>query len=343
MKQIKNTLFVTTEDIYLTLDRENVVAKQKDEIRGRFPLHTLSHIVMFSYAGASPSLMGTCAQKGVSLAFCTPQGRFLARVNGMATGNVLLRRDQYRIADDPERAVPIVRNIIEGKICNQRHVLQRTKRDHGLRVDGAKLKDAIDELQLISANLRTHTGIDELRGGEGAAAAVYFGVLDELFLQDTDTFYFKERTRRPPLDPVNALLSFLYALLSHECASALECAGLDSYVGLLHKDRSGRQSLALDLMEELRPCFADRLAATMINNRIVQRMHFDFQESGAVLLNDEGRKRVLQQWQNKKKEKIQHPYLQEKMQWGIVPHTQAQLLARHIRGDLDGYPPFIWK
>lgn len=319
------------------------MAKQKEEICGRFPLHTLSHIVMFSYAGASPSLMGACAQKGVSLAFCTPHGRFLARVNGMATGNVLLRREQYRIADNPKYALPIIRNIVEAKICNQRHVLQRTKRDHELRVDSAKLTYAINQLQLILANLHTHAGIDELRGGEGAAAATYFGVLDELFLQDPDTFYFRERSRRPPMDPVNALLSFLYVLLSHECASALESVGLDSFVGFMHKDRAGRKSLALDLMEELRPCFADRLTATLINNRTVQRGHFDFQESGAVLLNDEGRKRVLKQWQDKKKEKIKHPYLQEKIQWGLVPYIQAQLLARHIRGDLDGYPPFIWK
>lgn len=342
MKQIRNTLFVTTPDVYLTLEGENAVAKQENEIRGRFPLHALMQIVTFSYAGASPALMGACAARGIGLAFCTPRGRFLARVTGMSIGNVLLRHEQCRLADDPSRSLPIVRNMILGKIYNQRRTLDRTRRDHAMRANVEALRAASETLKILAEQVSTCETFPALRGLEGAAAAEYFDVFDELFLQDPDTFFFHGRSRRPPRDPVNALLSFLYMLLAHDCASALEAAGLDASIGFMHVDRPGRKSLALDMMEELRPCLADRMTATLVNNRIVQKGHFDKQESGGVLLNETGRKHVLKHWQDRKREEIRHPYLDEKVHWGLVPYVQALLLARHMRGEMDGYPAFLW-
>lgn len=343
MKQLLNTLFVTSEDIYLALDGENVVAKRGDDIAARYPLHTLQEIVTFSYAGASPALMGVCADKGIGLAFCTPRGRFLARVSGENNGNVLLRRQQYREADDDRSACRIARNMIFGKLYNSAHSIARSCRDNGLRVDVPALRNAEDILKDLYLQVRACTDTETLRGLEGVGAATYFGVLDHMILGQKDVFSFAQRSRRPPLDPVNAMLSFAYSLLTHDCASALESVGLDAYVGFLHKDRPGRSSLALDLMEELRPCLADRFVLTLINNRILSAKDFDYQESGAVLLTDAGRKVFLKQWQERKKEKITHPYLDEKLAWGMVPYAQALLLARYLRGDLDEYPPFLWK
>lgn len=343
MKQLLNTLFVTSEDIYLALDGENVVAKRGEDVAARYPLHTLQEIVTFSYAGASPALMGACADKGIGLAFCTPRGRFLARVSGENNGNVLLRRQQYREADDDRSACRIARNMIFGKLYNSAHSIARTCRDNGLRVDTSALRNAEDILKNLYPQVRACTDTETLRGLEGVGAAAYFGVLDHMILGQKDTFSFAQRSRRPPLDPVNAMLSFAYSLLTHDCASALESVGLDAYVGFLHKDRPGRSSLALDLMEELRPCMADRFVLTLINNRVLSAKDFDRQGSGAVLLTDTGRKTFLKQWQERKKEKISHPYLDEKLAWGTVPYAQALLLARYLRGDLDEYPPFLWK
>ncbi len=343
MKQMLNTLFVTSEDLYLSLDGENVVANRGKEAIARYPLHTLSGILCFSYAGASPALMGACAQRGISLAFCTPRGRFLARVAGETSGNVLLRRTQYRMADDPSESCRIARNMIFGKVYNARWGIERTRRDHGLRVDDARLADASAHLQTLLPQIEAETSLDSLRGLEGAAATVYFGVFDERILGKKPLFSFHTRSRRPPLDPVNALLSFAYSILANDCAAALESVGLDSYVGFLHRDRPGRTSLALDLMEELRPCLADRFVLTLLNNRMFDKRDFLFQENGAVLLQDNGRKRFLEQWQKRKRETLTHPYLQEKMPWGLLPYVQALLLARCLRGDLDAYPPFLWK
>lgn len=343
MKQLLNTLFVTSEDIYLALDGENVVAKRGDDIAARYPLHTLQEIVTFSYAGASPALMGACADKGIGLVFCTPRGRFLARVSGENNGNVLLRRQQYREADDDRSACRIARNMIFGKLYNSAHSIARTCRDNGLRVDVSALRNAEDILKDLYPKVRTCTDTETLRGLEGVGAATYYGVLDHMILGQKDVFSFTQRSRRPPLDPVNAMLSFAYSLLTHDCASALESVGIDAYVGFLHKDRPGRSSLALDLMEELRPCLADRFVLTLVNNRVLSARDFDYQESGAVLLTDAGRKTFLKQWQERKKEKITHPYLDEKLAWGMVPYAQALLLARYLRGDLDEYPPFLWK
>lgn len=343
MRQLLNTLFVTSEDIYLSLDGENVVANRAGEAVARYPLHPLQSIVSFSYSGASPALMGACAQRDVSLAFCTPRGRFLARVCGPTQGNVLLRRMQYRVADDPTQSCRIARNMIFGKVSNARRSIERTRRDHALRIDDERFAAVSAQLQGLLPQIAVETSPESLRGLEGAGAAVYFGVLDDMILQGKETFYFRERSRRPPLDAFNAMLSFAYSLLTHDCASALESVGLDAYVGYLHRDRPGRESLALDLMEELRPCFADRFVLTLVNNRVLNRSDFSAQESGAVLLTDAGRKKFLQKWQERKKETITHPFLEEKMPWGLVPYLQSLLLARHLRGDLDEYPPFLWK
>lgn len=343
MKPLLNTLFVTSEDLYLTLDGENVVANRGKEMVARYPLHTLQNIVSFSYAGASPALMGACAKRDVGLAFCSPRGRFLARVGGESRGNVLLRRAQYRAADDPSQSCRIARSMIFGKLHNARWSIERTKRDHGLRVDCGRLDAASRRIQGLLEPVLEETDLDSLRGLEGIGAAAYFEVLDEMILSGKEEFFFHERSRRPPLDRVNALLSFAYSLLAHDCASALEAVGLDSYVGFLHRDRPGRISLALDLMEELRPCLADRFVLTLINNRVVKASDFLSAENGAVLLTDDGRKAFLQRWQERKREQLTHPYLEEKLPWGMVPYAQALLLARYLRGDLDGYPPFLWK
>lgn len=343
MRKLLNTLFVTTEDAYLTLDGENVVISRNKQELGRFPLHTLSGILSFTYAGASPGLMGACARHGVSLTFCTPNGRFLARSVGEQNGNVLLRRTQYRQADGEEQSCAIARNMIYGKLYNARWSLERTKRDHSLRVNVSKLQSAIDLLKEQCTLALEETSLDTLRGREGTGAKAYFGVFNELILQNKEEFHFFERTRRPPLDNVNALLSYAYSLLSHDCASALEGVGLDAYVGFMHGDRPGRASLALDLMEELRPCFADRFVLYLINNRMLDGADFEHSDSGAVYLTQNGRKRMLQAWQERKRDVITHPYLKEKIPWGLVPYVQSLLLARYLRGDLDAYPPFLWK
>lgn len=343
MKHLLNTLFILSEDVYLSLDGENVVANRDKQIVARYPLHTLQSIVTFSYAGASPALMGACAQRQIGFALCTPSGKFLARVCGSSAGNVLLRRAQYRAADDPAQSCLISRTIIFGKLYNARWSIERTRRDHALRVDEERLSHASRKLRDLLPQVSAETSPDRLRGLEGVGANAYFEVLDDMILRDKETFRFQGRNRRPPMDAINALLSFAYSLLAHDCASALESVGLDSYVGFLHRDRPGRTSLALDLMEELRPCMADRFVLTFINNRMIHASDFHQTESGAVLLTDAGRRTFIKSWQEKKKETLTHPFLNEKLPWGMIPYIQALLLARHLRGDLDAYPPFLWK
>ena len=343
MRQLLNTLFVTSEDIYLSLDGENVVASREHQEAARYPLHTLSGIVSFSYPGASPALMGACAERGISLAFCTPRGRFLARIAGSTSGNVLLRRAQYRTADELSASCRIARSMIFGKVYNARWSIERTCRDHAMRVDTETLKAASAKLKALLPQVQTETDLGSLRGLEGAGAAIYFDVFDRLILNHKDVFSFTGRSRRPPLDPCNALLSFAYSLLANDCAAALEAVGLDSYVGFLHTDRPGRQSLAADLMEELRPCFADRFVLSAVNLGRFSAKDFEVQENDAVYLSENARKTFLQGWQEKKREEIRHPYLEEKLSWGMVPYAQALLLARYLRGDTDDYPPFLWK
>lgn len=343
MRHLLNSLFVTLEDSYASLDGENIVVSVGKNEVGRFPLHILESIFLFSYAGASPALMGKCSQNHINLAFLTPRGKFLCRTTGMSSGNVLLRREQYRISDDEEHSCLVARNFIFGKISNSRHVLNRTKRDHEHRIDIDRFTLSSEQLKRMLVDVLATTYLDSLRGLEGAAATIYFNCFDEMILRNKVDFKFESRNRRPPLDRVNALLSFVYTMLGNDCASALEAVGLDAYVGFLHRDRPGRTSLALDMMEELRPCIADRFVLTMINNRMISGDDFERQENGAVWLTIDGRKKVQKEWQNHKQEVIIHPFLKEKIKWGLVPYVQALLLARYIRGDSDGYPPFLWK
>ena len=343
MRRLLNTLFVTSEDVYLSLDGENVVANREKQQIARWPLHTLQGIVCFSYSGASPALMGACAERDIDLSFCTPHGRFLARTAGITGGNVLLRREQYRIADDPLRSCLIARNMIFAKLYNARWSIERTLRDHSMRVEEPELRSSIETIRPLLKQTLEAESPDVLRGLEGGGAKAYFSVFDQMILRDKEQFFFRGRSRRPPMDNVNAMLSFTYSLLANDCAAALESVGLDAYVGVMHRDRPGRESLALDLMEELRPCFADRFVLSLINNRILRPTDFLKEENGAVRMNGDARKQLLKAWQERKKEQISHPYLHEKLPWGLVPYVQALLLAHHIRGDLDAYPPFLWK
>lgn len=346
MRRHLNTIYVTTENAWLRKDGANVVVEADGAERGRVPMHLLEGIVCFGRPGASPALMEACAQGGVALSFLTPQGKFLARVEGPRTGNVLLRRTQYRVADDPARAVPIVRGIVAAKATNQRSVLHRALRDHGAEMsdnDRVDIAAAMQRLARIAASAAAANDVAVLRGMEGEAAQLYFGVFNAMIRSDKADFVFHGRSRRPPLDRINALLSFLYAMLGHDCRSALEGVGFDPQVGVLHADRPGRASLALDLMEEFRPVMADRLALTLVNRGQLKASDFRVDDGGGVSLTDDGRKAVLVAWQDRKKRELRHPFLGEAMPLGLVPHMQAMLLARHLRGDLDGYPPFVWK
>lgn len=343
MRHLLNTLFVTSEDAWLSLDGENVVVNRDKTAVARFPLHNLQQIICFSYSGASPALMGACAQRDIGLTFCTPRGKFLARTSGLSRGNVLLRREQYRIADDPARSCQIARSMIFGKVYNARWSIERTYRDHKMRIDEQKFRTVSEELKVLLPQILDVPDNDTLRGLEGVAASGYFKLFDDMLLRNKEDFFFHGRNRRPPLDNVNAMLSFAYSLLANDCASALESVGMDAYVGFLHRDRPGRTSLALDLMEELRPCMADRFVLTIVNNAIMSQDDFFREESGAVRMTDVGRQKFLKQWQQRKQDTITHPYLEEKIPWGMVPYVQALLLARYLREDMDAYPPFLWK
>ena len=342
MKHLLNSLFVMTEEAYLSLENENVIVNMDGRVAGQFPLHTLEQILYFGYKGASPALMGACADAKGGLSFFKPSGRFLAKVCGPKHGNVLLRKEQYRISDSEEQSCQVARNFVVVKIFNARSVLERAKRDHALCIDTDRIMTISKGLIQEARSAKECKSLELLRGIEGTAAKEYFSVFNELILQNKDWFSFSGRIKRPPKDPVNALLSFAYTILANDCASALEGVGLDAYVGFLHRDRPGRVSLALDLMEELRSIYADRFILTLINNRILTPQNFEVQEDGAILLDKEGRKRFFSEWQERKKETITHPYLNEKMPWGLVPHIQALLLSRYIRGDLEAYPAFLW-
>lgn len=343
MRKLLNTLYVMTENCYLTLDGENIVIQDGEKILGRFPLHTLENITCFTYKGASPALMGACAERRIGMSFFSPRGAFLARTVGKEYGNVLLRKEQYRISDDNSRSIAYARNMIVGKVFNGRWSIERTLRDHAYRVDAEKLKQISNILHDTLPKIDGAHELDELRGIEGKAAEQYFSVFNDMILNQKDDFAFTTRNRRPPCDNINTLLSFAYTVLAGDCANALSSVGLDPYVGFMHGDRPGRASLALDLMEELRPILADRFILTLVNTKAIQAVHFERQKDNAVLLNADGRKIFFNAWQNHKRETITHPYLKEKIEWGLVPYAQALLLARTIRGDVDEYPPFLWK
>lgn len=343
MKKLLNTLYISSENSYLSLDGENVVIYEEKSEIGRVPLHNLEGIVSFGYRGTSPALMGACAERNISLCYLTPQGKFLARVSGRIKGNVVLRQQQYASCREEEKSLEIAKNCIIGKVYNARWVLERALRDHSMQIDTERVKNASEYLKNSLNLIRSSETKEQLRGYEGEAASIYFGVFDELILQQKKDFSFQGRSKRPPQDNVNALLSFVYTLLTNTIISALETVGLDPYVGYLHTDRPGRASLALDMIEELRAVLADRFVLSLINKKIVSGKNFSKKENGAVLMDDDLRKRVLTEWQNKKKEVITHPFLKEKVEWGMVPYVQAMLLARYLRGDLDGYPVFLWK
>jgi CRISP-associated protein Cas1 len=306
------------------------------------PIHGVRGIVAFGQVGISPPLLGYCGERGVTVSWFSEHGRFLARAEGPVSGNVLLRRAQYRASDSAERAASIARSVVIGKVLNQRSVLRRALRDHGdalPEIDRALVEQAADHLDRVLTGLSKDLGLDRVRGMEGDSAHVYFGAFPKLLLEPR--FQFNERVRRPPTDPVNALLSFIYALLTHDARSALEGVGLDPAVGFLHRDRPGRPSLALDLVEEFRAWFADRLALTLINRRQLAPGDFAVLEGSSVRLTDAGRRTVLVAYQNRKREELRHPFTGERLSVGLLWHEQARLMSAHLRGDLDAYPPFV--
>lgn len=343
MRRLLNTLYVTMPEVYLACDGENVLIKIKNETKFRVPVHNLEGIVCFGFAGASPKLMQLCCERGVAISFLTEYGKFMGRVTGSVSGNVLLRRTQYRWADDEAVSLRLSRRFIAAKIVNGRAVLHRVLRDHPDAVDNKSLESALHRLAGMPKRLEKATDANTVRGIEGEAAHLYFSNFNDLVLSQKDAFRMLDRNRRPPTDRINSLLSFLYTLLTHEVVAALESVGLDPQVGFLHRERPGRPSLSLDIMEELRPHFADRLAVTLINRNQITAEGFVVKENGAVIMDDDTRKEVLTAWQKRKQEEIIHPYLEEKIPLGLVPYVQAMLLARHMRGDLEDYPPFFWK
>jgi len=343
MRKMLNVLYVTNPEAYLAKDGENLVVRIQDEEVFRTPVHYLEGVVTFGYVGASPALLGMCVEKGVAVSFLTENGRHLATVHGPPRGNVLLRRKQYRWADSERDSVRLAAMFIIGKIANCRTVLRRFVSDYGDKAETVEIEEAGRTLARNVLRLENVPALDEVRGIEGESARQYFSVLDHLIVNQKSHFHMRERTRRPPLDNMNALLSFLYSLLLHETRAALEAVGLDPFVGFLHRDRPGRAGLALDLMEEFRPYLADRLAISLVNRRQVTGDQFIKKESGGVIMKDTARKTVIEAWQKRKREEITHPFLEEKITVGLLPYAQALLLARHLRGDLDRYPPFVWR
>ncbi|MDR1885592.1 MAG: type I-C CRISPR-associated endonuclease Cas1c [Synergistaceae bacterium] len=343
MKHLLNTLFVTTQGAWLSLEGECVVIHFDRENKKKIPIHIMESILCFGNVIATAPLMGFCAAKGTPISFFTQQGRYLARVDGPVRGNVLLRRQQYRMADDESASSSIARNILLAKIANSRSVLMRFARENENNDSDSSLASAIKYLGYTALDIRRETPLGVLRGKEGDAARTYFGVFDSMILTRREIFRFRERSRRPPMDEVNAMLSFVYAMLAHDASSALEGVGLDPAVGYLHRDRPGRPSLALDLMEEFRPWLADRLVLSLINRKQVNPEGFSRAENGAVEMSEETRKVLIAAWHDRKQEALTHSFTGEKMEIGLIPHIQARLLARHIRGDLEEYPPYVWK
>lgn len=343
MRKLLNTVYVTTEGSALKKDGETLLAEVEGAEKARVPLHMLASVVAFGPVLVSPALIGACAERGITIVMLDRAGRFQARIEGPVSGNVLLRRAQYRAAED---ATDVVRSIVMGKVANQRAVIRRALRDYGddMAPEGReRLERATDRMAMILRRLQlADDSVALLRGSEGEAATHYFSVFDHLIRSPDPELRWTSRSRRPPLDPINAVMSFLYTLLTHDCRSACEAVGLDPAVGFLHRDRPGRPSLALDLMEELRAPLADRLALSLVNRRQLRAGDFRRMDGGAVLLSDEARRLVLTAWQDRKKEERLHPFLQEKAPFGLVPYLQAQMLARHLRGDLDAYPPWFW-
>lgn len=340
MRKLLNTLYITSEDAYLALEGETIAVKRDEMPTVRFPLINLESIVTFNYVGVSPALLRKCTEKCISISFFLGD-KYCGHFIGEENGNVLLRKQQYRFSDSSYESAKIAKNMVIGKIFNERYVIERTLRDHSLQIDVELLNTISDSLKDIISTIKNISDLDMLRGYEGMAANLYFSVFNEMIFNDKEHFVFSERNRRPPLDRVNAMLSFSYSLLASECTAALNSVGLDPYVGFLHRDRPGRKSLALDLMEEFRSPIADRFVLNLINRKEIRKEDFDFTESGAVLLTEFSRKKFIKEWHENRKEEIMHPFLKEKISVGLLPFVQAMLLARYIRGDLNQYPPFF--
>lgn len=344
MRKLQNVLYVTSPNAYLSKDGENVVVLIEQKEAARVPAHNLEGIVCFGYMGASPKLMQMCAENGIGLSFVTENGRFLARVTGRISGNILLRRRQYNLYENEIESAQMAKTIVLGKLFNCRTVLRRFIRDHEELLTREYLEN-VDALEHVLRELKQINAVDcdQIRGYEGIGSKYYFNCFDTLILAQKEDFYFNERNKRPPLDRMNALLSFIYVLIAHDVESAIETVGMDPQAGFLHRNRPGRASLALDLMEELRSYLGDRFVLTLVNNRVVKGTDFTIKESGAVLLNPETRKEILAAWQKRKQEVVLHPYLDEKIEIGLIPYAQALLMARYLRGDIDGYPPFLMR
>jgi len=343
VKKLQNIIYVTIPNCYLALSGGNINLLVDQRSIAKIPLNNVEGICTFGHQGISPTLMEACLDRNISLAFFNQNGRFRARIAGTIDGNVILRKTQYRWSDQEEQCVRIARNFVIGKVYNSVQLLKRVRKSHGLRLELERFDNALAHLQEVVQALKLAEGLDSLRGIEGEAAARYFQLWDDMILQQKDAFYFRGRSRRPPLDRTNALLSMAYSLLANEVTSGLESVGLDPYVGFMHRDRPGRRSLSLDVMEELRPVMADRFVLNLINRKQMQAEDFKVKENSACLLTEKGRKQFFKLWQEQKEVQIEHPFLKEKMKWGLLPHVQSLLLARHLRGDLDMYPPFMWR
>lgn len=338
MRKLLNTLYVNEDNIYLTLEGENIVCREDGEVRLRLPFANLESIYCFSYLGCSPALMGKCADLGIPISFISPQGYFLARVEGKNRGNILLRKRQFELFSEPP--VILRQNIVAAKLANTRSVIRRTVKDYPAADSDGALSRTAEKLTEYVAAVYDETAYDGIMGIEGNGAKAYFEIFSRLIIQQKEDFRLSQRTKRPPLDRVNALLSFVYTILTGDYASALSTVGMDSYMGFYHAPRPGRESLACDLMEEVR-CVAERFVLTLINLKIVRPDDFEEQVSGAVFLTKDGRKKVLTKWQEKKRTDIMHPYLKQKIKLGLLPYVQSQLLARYVRGEIEEYPCYI--
>ena len=341
MRKLLNTLYITKENGYLSLDGENLVLTIEGKEAIRLPFSNIESIVCMNYLGCSPALMEKCAEEQVGLCFISPYGRFLARVTGEVKGNVFLRCSQIQLLEDHTRQIEIVRSILIAKLKNTKNLILRSRRDNAEIDEDGFITHTIEILQNNMEKIKSETDMDILRGIEGQSAKTYFEIFNRLITKQKESFVMLDRTKRPPLDRINAMLSFLYTVCTNDIASALECVGLDPYIGVFHTLRPGRVSLACDIMEEFR-AMIERLVISLINLKIIQEDDFEVQISGAVLLNDDGRKKVITAWQNKKKEIILHPYLKEKVAIGLFPYVQANLMAKYIRGEISEYPALIW-
>ncbi len=342
MRKLLNVLYVTNEDAYLSKDGEDISIRISDQKPIKIPSHNLEGIVCFGYQGASTKLMAMCAKKNIGMSFHTPFGKFLCRVQGRVSGNILLRKKQYKISDDENKSCLIAKNFIIGKLVNYKNVLNRFKRDYRDKFD-ENMRRSIEYLSDTIKSVSKSEDLNSLRGLEGIGSKYYFDVFDNLILVDNKSFRFDSRNKRPPLDRVNALLSFVYVILSHDIESSLESVGLDPQAGFLHRDRPGRSGLALDMMEELRSYLCDRFVLKLINTRVIKENDFIVKENGSVFILEDARKNILTAWQKRKKDFIIHPFLNEKIEVGLIPYVQSLLLARYLRGDLEEYPPYLMK